>query len=87
MFIGRVSAQRTAIGDVRPSGRLFVSVRAIKPTDLWPLLSVCTCDEYMPRRELKVEVTGHWLESGPDLSMWRPWARSLLEAPTHPQML
>jgi len=23
----------------------------------------------------------------PDLSMWRPWAGSLLEAPTHPQML
>jgi len=22
----------------------------------------------------------------PDLSMWRPWAGSLLEAPTHPQM-
>jgi len=25
--------------------------------------------------------------SGPDLSVWRPWAGSLLEAPTHPQML
>ena len=24
---------------------------------------------------------------GPDLSVWRPWAGSLLEAPTHPQML
>jgi len=23
---------------------------------------------------------------GPDLSVWRPWAGSLLEAPTHPQM-
>ena len=23
----------------------------------------------------------------PDLSVWRPWAGSLLEAPTHPQML
>jgi len=26
-------------------------------------------------------------ESGSDLSVWRPWAGSLLEAPTHPQML
>jgi len=25
--------------------------------------------------------------AGPDLSVWRPWAGSLLEAPTHPQML
>ena len=25
--------------------------------------------------------------SWPDLSVWRPWAGSLLEAPTHPQML
>ena len=25
--------------------------------------------------------------SGPDLSVWRPWAGSLLEAPTQPQML
>jgi len=25
--------------------------------------------------------------TGPDLSVWRPWAGSLLEAPTHPQML
>ena len=23
---------------------------------------------------------------GPDLSVWRPWAGPLLEAPTHPQM-
>ena len=27
------------------------------------------------------------LRTGPDLSVWRPWAESLLEAPTHPQML
>ena len=26
-------------------------------------------------------------QSGPDLSVWIPWAGSLLEAPTHPQML
>jgi len=25
--------------------------------------------------------------AGPDLSVWRPWAGSLLKAPTHPQML
>ena len=25
--------------------------------------------------------------AGPDKSVWRPWAGSLLEAPTHPQML
>ena len=25
--------------------------------------------------------------TGPDLSVWRPWAGSLLDAPTHPQML
>jgi len=25
--------------------------------------------------------------TGPDLSVWRPWAGSLLEAPTHHQML
>jgi len=28
-----------------------------------------------------------WRQTGPDLSVWRPWAGSLLEAPTHPQML
>jgi len=27
------------------------------------------------------------LNPGPDLSVWRPWPGSLLEAPTHPQML
>jgi len=27
------------------------------------------------------------LPAGPDLSVRRPWAGSLLEAPTHPQML
>ena len=27
------------------------------------------------------------LRTGPDLSVWRPWAESLLEAPPHPQML
>ena len=34
------------------------------------------------RLGLKVKVI-----SGPDLSVRRPWAGSLLEAPTHPQML
>ena len=27
------------------------------------------------------------ITTGPDLSVWRPWAGPLLEAPTHPQML
>ena len=35
------------------------------------------------QEESRLAVTG----PGPDLSVWRPWAGSLLEAPTHPQML
>jgi len=33
------------------------------------------------------QLGGLTLGAGPDLSVWRPWAGSLLEAPTHPQML
>ena len=28
-----------------------------------------------------------YMATGPDLIVWRPWAGSLLEAPTHPQIL
>ena len=34
-----------------------------------------------------VETTLSRRRTGPDLSVWRPWAGSLLQAPTHPQML
>jgi len=38
------------------------------------------------RSTLVVETgPGDW--TVPDLSMWRPWAGSLFEAPTHPQIL
>jgi len=40
--------------------------------------------------ELAIEKPGTKMNTalaGPDLSVWRPWAGSLLKASTHPQML
>jgi len=36
---------------------------------------------------ITAKVHGFICYSGPDLSVWRPWAGSLLEASTHSQML
>ena len=38
-------------------------------------------------RELEFSSVRSLCCAGPDLSVWRPWAGSLLEAPTHLQML
>ena len=35
------------------------------------------------RQDIKISLVA----PGPDLRVWRPWAGSLLEAPTHPQMV
>ena len=40
-----------------------------------------------PSHARRAENGGSTVHAGPDLSVWRPWAGSLLDAPTHPQML
>jgi len=48
---------------------------------MWPTKVSVTLRSPLVLNQLNKAVTV------PDLSMWRPWAGSLLEAPTHPQML
>ena len=40
-----------------------------------------------PSHARRAENGGSTVHAGPDLSVWRPWAGSLLDAPTHRQML
>jgi len=79
------------VGSVFVSFRAHVKVTCCIVSYRMTRVSLMYCTEPATKMWKNRTITEHFAKNytlaGPGLSVWRPWAGSLLDAPTHPQML